>query len=189
MMPQAQPAAATYQDILDAPPHMRAELIDGRLHLQPRPAKRHTFSASGLGSELSHRFRKRGSDGWWILYEPELHLDAQVLVPDLVGWRRSTTPDFDWDVAYYEERPDWVCEVLSPSTARHDRIVKLDIYHSAQIPWVWLVDPVAETVEVYKWSEQGWLRTQTAEGRRSVNLSPFEAEALDLDVIWPPISG
>ncbi|HJL40648.1 MAG TPA: Uma2 family endonuclease [Myxococcales bacterium LLY-WYZ-16_1] len=107
---------ATYQDILDAPEGYVAELIAGELHLQPRLAKPHTFSASALEVELGAKFQRGlgGPGGWWILYEPELHVGDDVLVPDLAGWRRSATPAFDPSVAHYAELPDWVCEVLSP---------------------------------------------------------------------------
>lgn len=180
---------ATYQDVLDAPENMVAELIDGELHLQPRPAKPHAQVSSVLGAQLVTRFQlgQGGPGGWWIIDEPEIHFDSQVLVPDLAGWRLQNTPDFDWTLAYYTERPDWVCEVLSPSTARIDRIKKLEIYRQAEIEWAWLVDPLAHTIEIYRWSEQGWLRTQVVDGEEAASLEPFEAVPLELALIWPPV--
>jgi Uma2 family endonuclease len=187
MEPLRKPGA-TYQDVLDAPEEYVAELIAGELHLQPRPAKAHTFSASALGVEIGAKYQRGigGPGGWWILYEPELHFDPDVLVPDLAGWRQSGTPAFDPSVAYYAERPDWVCEVLCPSTARKDRVLKLDAYHRANVPWSWLVDPLAQTIEVFQWSDRGWLRTQTAEGPSRVALLPFEGVDLEIGAIWPP---
>jgi len=179
---------ATYQDVLAAPEEYVAELIAGELHLQPRPAKPHTFCASALGIEIGAKFQRGlgGPGGWWILNEPELHFGEDVLVPDLAGWLRSDTPSFDESVAYYTERPEWVCEVSSPSTARKDRVLKLDAYHRAQVTWAWIVDPVAQTVEVFQWSQQGWLRSQTAEGSAPVALAPFGRVALELEAVWPP---
>lgn len=179
---------ATYEDVLAAPEHMIAELIAGELSLQPRPAKPHTHTASVLSAEIVMAFHraKTGPGGWWVLCEPEVHFDGDVLVPDIAGWRRAGTPDFDRTLAYYTERPDWVCEVLSPSTARWDRVKKLDVYHRAGVEWAWLVDPIAETIEVFRWSEQGWLRSHTTLGREPARLPPFDAIALELEEIWPP---
>jgi Uma2 family endonuclease len=184
-------AGATYQDVLDAPENCVAELIAGELHLQPRPAKPQTRTASTLGVELGAKFDRGlgGPGGWWILVEPELHLGRDVLVPDLAGWLRSDTPSFDTTVPYYEERPTWVCEILSPSTARKDRVLKLDAYHRAEVGWAWLFDPPAQTVEVFQWSDRGWLRLQTSEGSAPATLSPFEGAALELEAVWPTSAG
>lgn len=179
---------ATYEDVLAAPEDMVAELIDGELFLQPRPAKPHALSASVLGADLLQRFHlgRGGPGGWWILDEPEIHFDRNVLVPDIAGWRRASTPHFDYEVAHYQEKPDWVCEVLSPSTANKDRLIKLDVYHRAHVEWAWLVDPIAQSIEVYQWAEKGWLRTHGVQGRETVRLDPFAEADLELDVIWPP---
>ena len=112
-------ARATYQDVLDAPAHLVAEIINGTLHTHPRPASRHALAASNLGVELGSPFGKGrgGPGGWWIIDEPELHLDEAIMVPDLAGWRRERMPDYP-DTAYFTLAPDWVCEVLSPSTRK-----------------------------------------------------------------------
>src|SRR2546421_269636 len=112
---------ATYEDVLAAPPHKVAEIIDGELVLSPRPAGPHTAAATALGEELGPPFKrgKGGPGGWIILYEPELHLDRDVLVPDLGGWRRETMSAVA-NEPYFTIRPDWVCEVISPSTERFD---------------------------------------------------------------------
>lgn len=185
---EARKTCATYQDVLDAPEHMIAELVAGDLYLQPRPAARHVRSASRIGGLLSapFEFGRGGPGGWTILDEPELHLGEDVLVPDLAGWRSEAASELDWEIAYFEVAPQWVCEVLSPSTARHDRILKLDVYHANRIDWAWLVDPSQQSVEVFSWSESGWLRTQTAVGRAPAALEPFGALPLELDLVWPP---
>src|SRR5437667_6517507 len=123
---------ATYADLLEVPEHLVAEIIDGELITSPRPASPHALAASAIGSVLFDRFNQPPGSGdapggWWILYEPELHFGEDVLVPDLAGWRRERMPVFP-SVAAFELAPDWVCEVLSPSTARIDRARKLHVY-------------------------------------------------------------
>ena len=110
---------ADYQDVLNAPAHLVAEVIDGALHTQPRPAPRHAWASSGLGARINPPFNygDGGPGGWWIVDEPELHLGEDILVPDLAGWRRERMPDYP-DTAWFAIAPDWVCEVLSPERAR-----------------------------------------------------------------------
>ncbi len=119
---------ATYKDVLAAPPDMVAEVIAGTLHTRPRPAMRHARASSTIGIEVGGPFdRGRGGPGgWWIIDEPELHLDEDIVVPDLAGWRRETMPEYP-DAAYCTVAPDWVCEILSPSTRRIDLGGKRDI--------------------------------------------------------------
>ena len=132
---------ASYRDVLDAPAHMVAELIEGALHLHPRPASRHALAGSSLGIEIGGPFQKgrNGPGGWWILDEPELHLGPDVLVPDLAGWRRERMPDFP-DTPWFELPPDWVCEVLSPGTRRTDLTDKRRLYATAGVADLWFVD-------------------------------------------------
>ena len=120
---------ATYQDVLDTPPHQVAEIIDGTLHTHPRPAVPHTRASSVLGRKIGTPYDDdtTGPDGWWILDEPELHLGDDVLVPDLAGWRRERMPELP-DAAYVTVAPDWACEVLSASTRRVDLQEKRPVY-------------------------------------------------------------
>lgn len=145
---------ATYQDVLDAPEHCVAQLIDGELYVMPRPKRRHLRTASLLGGYLLGRFDAavRDGGGWVVVDEPELHLGADVLVPDLGAWRVERYPgrDDDSDEAFYTVHPDWVAEVLSESTARIDRMKKMPIYAREGVPYVWLVDPRDRTVEVFR---------------------------------------
>ena len=177
---------ATYQDVLDAPAHMVAEVIAGTLHTQPRPAMRHARASSIIGGELVSPFdRGRGGPGgWWIIDEPELHLGADIVVPDLAGWRRETMPDYP-DAAYFDIAPDWVCEVLSPSTRRIDQGGKRDIYAREGVGHLWFVDPEARTLEAFELREAQWVLLATLVGDDPVSLPPFDAITFPLDALWP----
>jgi hypothetical protein len=120
---------ATSEDLVQVPPHLVAEILAGKLVTHPRPAPRLALAGSSLGGELLGPFQKGrgGPGGWWILDEPELHLDADVAVPDIAGWRRERMPKLP-ETAWFGIAPDWVCEILSPSTARDDRVVKMPVY-------------------------------------------------------------
>lgn len=122
-----------YQRFLATPEYRVAEIIQGQLITHPRPAARHARAATALGGELYPLSRGRpGEAGWVILVEPELHLAHDILVPDLAGWRRDRMPEIP-DVVGFELPPDWICEVLSPSTAALDRTAKLPIYARHQV--------------------------------------------------------
>ena len=123
------PRKAGYQDVLDAPAHRVAEVLDGALYTHPRPAPLHTIAASHLGDELTSPFGKGrgGPGGWWTLDEPELHLATDILVPDLAGWRRERMAELP-DTPYFSLAPDWGCEVLSASTRRLDLHGKRPVY-------------------------------------------------------------
>src|SRR5947208_11163960 len=142
---------ATYQDLLALPEHVVGEIIGGELIVSPRPGPRHAVAASVLGGELVPPYHsgRGGPGGWWILFEPELHLGDDVLVPDLAGWRRERMPALP-DVVGFELAPDWVCEVISPTTARIDRGRKLRVYAREQGAHLWFVDPLARPIEVYR---------------------------------------
>ena len=180
---------ATYQDVLDAPPHLVAEVIDGELRLFPRPAKPHAAATTALGEELGPPFKRGrgGPGGWIILYEPELHLGADILVPDLAGWRRERMPALTTDEPYFTLAPDWACEVLSPGTQAMDRARKLPIYAREGIGHVWLVDPLQRTLEVLRRQNRDWLIVAVHEGAAAVRAEPFDAIELDLGILWADV--
>ena len=179
-------ARATYQDVLDAPPNRVAEVLAGTLHTQPRPAMRHAWASSNVGIELGGQFgRGRGGPGgWWIIDEPELHLGDDILVPDLGGWRRDTMPEYP-DAAYCTIPPDWICEVLSPSTRRIDRHEKSEIYAREGVSHMWFVDPDAKTLEVFELRDGHWLLLATLADEGPVSLPPFDAISFPLEALWP----
>lgn len=189
--PMADPAKkrATYDDVLAAPPHKVAEVIHGVLHVSPRPAKPHALAATALGEELGPPFKRgRGGPGGWILIdEPELHLGGDILVADLGGWRRSRMPAARTDEPYFSLAPDWVCEVLSPSTQRVDRTEKLDIYARESVSHAWLVEPKDRTLEVYRLEGGRWVRLATFKDDAKVRAEPFDAIELDLAILWADV--
>lgn len=176
---------ATYDDVLAVPPELIAEILDGNLVTQPRPSATHTVAASSLGVELGGPFQRgRGGPGdWIILFEPELHLRNDVLVPDLAGWRRERMPDVPQSAAF-ELAPDWVCGVLSPGTAATDRGVKRRIYAREGVRWLWLVEPGTQTLEVFTLIASAWTLVGTWHADERVRAVPFDAIALELGVLW-----
>lgn len=183
---------ATYDDLLEVPDHLVAEIVDGDLHTSPRPAAPHTLATSVLGSELGPPFHRGrgGPGGWWILDEPELHLGADILVPDLAGWLRERMPAIP-DAAYFTLAPDWACEVLSPSTERLDRVRKLPVYAREGVRHVWLVNPAARTLEILRLEAGRWVVAAVHGGDDPVRAEPFGEIELDLGALWgerPPAS-
>lgn len=175
---------ATYEDVLNAPEHKVAEILDGELFLSPRPAFRHSAASSRLGVILGTFDESQGGrGGWWILDEPELHLGENVVVPDLAGWRRERLPSIP-DVASYSLAPDWVCEVLSPSTERIDRGRKLRIYADASVAHAWFVNPVERTLEVLRLRDGAWTIVTVCTGSDPVRVEPFDAIELPLGRLW-----
>src|SRR5574337_1332992 len=151
VQPARDPRDELYEEYLRVPSHLRAEIINGTLYVLPRPTPPHTYAASGLTGELRGPFQRGrgGPGGWWILVEPELHLDLkQPIAPDLAGWRVERMPELP-KTAYFTLAPDWICEVLSPSTETLDREDKLPYYASHGVRHVWIVDPIEKRLEVH----------------------------------------
>lgn len=184
-MTQTAHRLATYEDLFDLPDNMIGEILHGQLITQPRPAPKHARAASVIGGDLMSPFDhgRDGPGGWWILDEPELHLNGHILVPDLAGWRRERLPSLP-DAAYFSLAPDWVCEVISPGTARIDRAVKMPIYAEQGVNWLWLVDPDCRTLEVYRLYEQHWLLEHTWQQDDAVQAPPFAEITLALADLW-----
>ena len=167
-----------------------AEIIDGQLIVNPRPASPHAYAATVLGSDVAGSFHgppgpPPAPGGWWILLEPELHLGNDVLVPDGAGWRRERLPVFP-KVAFFTAAPDWVCEIVSPSTGRTDRSAKMRLYAAAGIGHLWMVDPELETLEVYGLEAGRWVVLDVQAGDSVTRAAPFDAVDLRLGRWWVP---
>ena len=177
---------ATYQDVLDAPPHRVAEIVGGVLYTNPRPPMLHALAKSSLGVNIGGPFDHDadGPGGWWVVFEPELHLGEDILVPDLAGWRRGHMPDFP-DAAYCTLAPDWVCEVLSPSTRKLDLHGKRPVYARERVGHLWLVDPVERTLEAFELRDGEWVPIASARDDAPVRIRPFEAVTFSLGDLWP----
>jgi len=178
---------ATYDDVLAVPSRFVAEVLHGTLYTQARPRTRHARSASRLGGILDGPFDRgvAGPGGWILLDEPELHLgeDPDIVVPDLAGWRREHMPELP-DTAYLTLAPDWVCEVLSPSTEDIDRAEKVPIYARENVGHVWLVDPGVRTLEVLRLDGKSYRIVATYRVDARVHAEPFDAIELDLALLW-----
>lgn len=177
---------ATYDDLIALPENVVGELIGGALYASPRPAPRHAAATTALGEELGPPFKrgKGGPGGCWILDEPELHLGTDVVVPDLGGWRRDRMPEMPVDLAYFVLAPDWVAEVQSPSTAALDRGPKLAVYARERVAHVWIIEPVAQTLEVLRLDGETYRIVMVVSGAERVRAEPFDAIELDLAILW-----
>ena len=171
------PTATSLYAALEAlPEHLTGEIVDGQLHATPRPAPPHSLVASVLGADLLQPFHRGrgGPGGWWILDEPEVHFVTKVelAVPDIAGWRRERLPAMP-PSAFFELVPDWLCEILSPSTARYDRYTKLPAYERHGVPFVWLVDPVERWLEVHTLENGRYTCEGRIDGDGSIRQPPF----------------
>jgi Uma2 family endonuclease len=176
---------ASYDDVAAAPEDVVAEIVEGDLHLSPRPSPRHARVATTLASALHLHFDqgKTGPGGWWILFEPEIHLGGDVLVPDVAGWKHETLAELP-ELPWFDQAPDWLCEVISPATERVDRKKKMPVYAEAGVEHLWLIDPSLRTLEVFRRDGSRWARVEAHFGEEIVSAPPFEAVPLELAPLW-----
>jgi Uma2 family endonuclease len=176
---------ATYADLLAVPEPLVAEILFGELVTHPRPAPRHAHAALRLGTILSGPFDLgvNGPGGWVLLGEPELHLGEHVVVPDFAGCRCERFPSFP-DTAWIDIAPDWVCEVLSPSTESYDRGDKRLIYAEAGVAHVWHINPLLKMLESYELSDGKWLLLDVFRDDAQVAAAPFAECSFSLALLW-----
>lgn len=183
-MPAHQPSRdAALADLLAIPEHERFhQIVDGDLVRKASPSGPHGRTQSRvarkIGGPYDRRPGGRAPGGWWIVTEVEVEFEArQVYRPDVVGWRRERLPELP-SKSPINVRPDWVCEVLSPSNASTDLVKKMRGYHHAGVPHYWVVDPDAETLTVYRWTPEGFLLVLAATSDDRVQAEPFEGVSL-----------
>ena len=179
------PRKATYQDVLDAPPNMVAQLIDGELYLQARPAGPHVWASGTLHTALNGKFGdfEDRPGGWVILHEPELHLGENVIVPDIAGWRVENLPEIP-ATAKFDIVPDWICEVLSPSTRNRDLGPEREICAYHGVGHLWIVSHVARKLQIFELSGGEWLSITILEGMVAISVPPFENLNIPLSRLW-----
>ncbi|MGA2223879.1 MAG: Uma2 family endonuclease [Syntrophobacteraceae bacterium] len=176
---------ATYDDLYNIPENMIGEIIDGELITTPRPAARHSYTASVLGFELGPPFQigRNGPGGWVILHKIEIMMGENLLVPDLTGWRRERFPGLPKE-NWISVPPDWVCEILSPSTVRVDKIRKMPVYARHEVPYVWLIDPVSKTLDVFKLESGKWVWQCAFVENDKVRAEPLHEVEIELGNLW-----
>ena len=182
---------ATYADLLALPDDVRAEVLGGQVTTAPAPLPRHARAQRSLGHYIGGPFDDDdgvgGPGGWWIFVEVDIELGTHDVVrPDLSGWRRERLPRPGSERPIHVT-PDWVCEVLSPSTAMLDRGPKRDLYHQHGIPWYWLVDTEARLVEVFRRTEpEGWQLVGAFGDGQTSAMPPFEAIEVPIGRLFLP---
>lgn len=185
-MRQAVKQTAVYEDLYAIPDNMTGEIINGELIVTPRPSVKHANAAFALSGHLAPPYSfgwGGGPGGWVILYEPEIMLGDELLVPDFAGWRKERFPGVPKE-NWVSVSPDWVCEILSPSTMRVDRIRKMPIYARFGVAHLWLMDPVARTLEVFRLESERWSMTAAFAENEKVRAEPFQEIEFDLGPFW-----
>jgi Uma2 family endonuclease len=185
MTPTAKKFESLYEQFLKLPDSVVGEILSGELQVSPRPAPKHALASSIIGGEIIGPYNRGrgGPGGWIILFEPEIHLESNILVPDLAGWRREVLPAIP-DEAFFTTAPNWICEVLSPGTAAIDRVKKMPLYAQYGVEHAWLVDPVAKTLEVFRLENERWSLLKSFAGDDLVRAEPFDAIEIELGVLW-----
>ncbi len=184
-LPASTPASRS--DLEALPDNVVGEIIDGVLYTSPRPRAWHTKIESILTTDLVSSYQRghNGPGGWWILVEPGIELPgAPEIVPDLAGWKTQRLPRLPND-SPIDVVPDWVCEILSPSTRRHDQLIKRPFYARAGVAFIWVIDLAAHTLTASKLVDGQWLEIGVYGSVSSFRAEPFDAVELSMAEWWP----
>jgi Uma2 family endonuclease len=189
-MESAATRGATWEDLLALSEDVRAEVLGGQLLTMPAPLPRHSRAQRSLGRVVGGPYDDDdgigGPGGWWIFVEVDVRFDPHEIVrPDLSGWLRERLPD-PGEVRPIDVVPDWVCEVVSPSTASRDRVAKRALYARFGVPYYWLVDPEARAIEALRLVEGRWLELGVFGDGDRVCIEPFEAVEIDVSRLFLP---
>jgi Uma2 family endonuclease len=188
-MSNSGPKPPTLADLDALPAGVVGEIIEGVLYTMPKPRARHQLTASGIAADLRAPFGigSSGPGGWWIIPEPGIELpnDTKEISPDVAGWRRERMPKLPVDEPI-RVVPDWVCEVLSPSTRKHDQDVKVPYFAKVGVPFLWLVDIEARVLTAHQLDAGGWRLLGTYSKEIHARIAPFDAVPLHVASWWPP---
>lgn len=158
----------------------RVELIDGEIVYKASAKPEHGLAQLKFGEILAAFNRRaggeRGPGGWWLMVEVDILYPGRVEVfrHDVSGFRRERHEERPKGQPV-KVRPDWACEILSPSTARYDVVKKARTLHEHGVPHYWILDPEHETLTVLRHTEPGYLQVLTAGVGDVVRAEPFEA--------------
>lgn len=180
---------ATMADLDTLPRTWRGEIIHGTLYAFPRPRAPHQRASGGISTDLRDPFdRGRGGPGgWWIVIEPGIEVPgAKEISPDVAGWRREKMPALPRS-GPIRVVPDWVCEVLSPSTRGYDLVIKRRFYAEIGVPYLWYVEPLAKAITASKQVGGQWMEIGAWGKGEKARIEPFEAVELDLSGWWEGI--
>lgn len=176
---------ATYEDLHSVPGNMIGEIINGELVVTARPAPMHMNVASILGGEIMppYRFGRGGPGGWIILDETEIMLGEDLLAPDIAGWRKERFPGWPKE-NWISIPPDWICEILSPTTASKDRVKKMRTYAMYEVGYAWIIDPREQTLEIFKLKFGEWVRLDAFAENDKMRAEPFLEIEINLANLW-----
>jgi Uma2 family endonuclease len=177
---------AVYDDLYTLPANMTGEIIEGELHAFPRPHSRHGRMATRLSIRIGAPYDfgdSGGPGGWVIIIEPEVMLGENLFVPDLAGWKQERLPAPPAE-NWISVAPDWVCEILSPSTFRIDRVRKMPIYAVHSVPYLWLIDPLNKLLEAFKLKDGAWMLMGNYAENDKARVEPFQEVEIDLAHLW-----
>ncbi len=182
---------ATFEDLLELPDDVRAEILDGVIVEKAAPSFEHSLAQSLIDRTVGLHFHGRGSGGgggdapggWWIVTECDIELEPhQVVRPDVVGWRRDRLAERPRGRPV-RVRPDWICEIVSESNAANDTVHKFQVFERHQIPHYWLVEPERGTLTVYRWENGHYTVALNAARPDKVRAEPFDAIEISIDVL------
>jgi Uma2 family endonuclease len=187
MSKPAQLHVATIADLLAIPEERRRhEVVDGTLVEKEAASARHGGAQTRLSRALGPYDRRPGGKwpgGWWFASEVEVQFEeTEVLRPDVAGWRRDRLAALPSEVPI-TVRPDWICEILSKNR-RNDLVKKKRVYHRHHVGHYWIIDPVDETLAVYRWHNDGYVEVIIAERTETVRAEPFDAIELRIGVLF-----
>ena len=166
-------------------------LLDGRIVRKAMGTIEHGAAWGGVFAQL-HGLRRPspGNPGWWLANEPSLYLAGQGTRPDIAGWRRDRHPqkprriNVGPHMGVYVTAPDWVCEVLSPSTRSRDEGIKADALHEAGVEHYWFLDVANRLLSAYRRELKSYALLRAANPGEMVALPPFESVQWDIGELF-----